>query len=183
MAQTKFTKALDDFLKEIDTKIFSLKKQLEISQTETKLYKTLLLEEKSQSKDCTTLFVLISPHRGYYESTECIGVFTLESLAIKAILKGINSKELTLNEFSLVRVELKEPISKESLRDSKFSLVAEQPTESVVKVVFYYLDDSSDNDSIVVGIKVNNELHLLFEGYQESEFYYEDFVLDKVVIE
>lgn len=161
MAQRKFTKALDEFLKDIDTQIFSLKKELEISQTETKLYKTLLLEEKSKSIKDNSLFILVSNERSYGESNACVGVFTLESLAIKALIKGIAEFNKYIKDFSIHCIELKGPVTKDS-----------------VSVLIQALDGTSDNESVVVGLKVNNETTFLYG--KTEDFYEEKYILDEI---
>ncbi len=162
MAQRKFTKALDDFLKEIDTEIFSLKKLLEISQTETKLYKTLLLEEKNVSKDCTTLFLLIVNDRNYSESYACIGVFTLETAAIKTIIKGITEFNRRVNDFNVYPIELSE-----SLGNCNEAIVLMQSFEG-----------TSDTESAVIGVKINNETKFLYN--ETDDFYEEKIIIDQI---
>ncbi len=75
-------KALDDLIKENENLIFSLIEELEISQMETKLYKTLLEEKDASNPLINTLYVLEITLNDYYNSTDCIGAFSLESKAI-----------------------------------------------------------------------------------------------------
>lgn len=175
MAQRKFTKALDDFLKEIDTEIFSLKKQLEISKTETKLYKTLLLEEKNVTKETNTLFLLIVNDRNFSESYACIGVFTLESAAIKTIIKGITEFNRRVNDFNVYPIELSE-----SQRDYLFNSDSIESLGNCNEaiVLMQSFEGTSDTESAVIGVKINNETKFLYN--ETDDFYEEKIIIDQI---
>lgn len=103
-------KYLNDYIEEKDKQFSDLQKKLNISEIETKIYKKLL-EEEDKSTSSNTLFVLIDESNCYNTGTYCIGVFTLESSAIKAILKLLfKDYRIIISKLSIYKVSFECPL-------------------------------------------------------------------------
>ncbi len=158
-------KALNVFIEEYEKTNSSLNRELEICKTERDLYKKLL-EEKEWIQSSTldpsnnlTLYVLELTLKDFSNRRICIGIFTLESLALQAILQGLKKKNsrVDLKCFYIYKIVLKNPYTKDSeLR--------------VLEI----------EDEYICGIKVDNQVYSILKYEQDFDYVSEKIILNEV---
>jgi hypothetical protein len=155
-------KALNVFIEEVEKNNSSLNKELEICKTERDLYKKLL-EEKEWIQDNLTLYVLELTLKCYPNRRICIGIFTLESLALQAMLHGLKKKNsrIDLKCFDIYKIVLKTPYTK----DSEFRVLEIEEEEE---------------DEYICGIKVDNQVYSILKYEQDFDYVSEKINLNEV---
>ncbi len=150
---------LNNFIEEIN-------KELNICRTERDLYKTLLEEKEQVYPDYDTLFLLEYKIKNGFSSSLCIGLFTLQSLALQAKVKIYRKKSYVPSlcvGFCIHRIFLEKPYTKES----QFDLL-------ITKINGKYED--------IDGVTVDNKLVYSIHGDPDLDLDINDYISRKITL-
>jgi hypothetical protein len=148
---------LNNFIEEIN-------KELNICKTERDLYKKLLEEKEQVYTNYDRLFLLKYTIKNGFRSSLCIGLFTLESLALQAKVKIYKKKSYVPSlcwGFSIHTIFLEKPYTKES----QFDLL-------ITKIQGKY--------ESIEGVTVDNEVVYSIHG--DPDLYIKDYVSRKITL-